>query len=92
MKKKKVFIGIAIGAIAGGAFSNVNFNNSHSNNLSDSSWANVEALATGESNCHNINGYRKWNTSSFLGLGTQQQFYDCCTVLQTGYSPKEDCH
>jgi hypothetical protein len=89
MKKKRVFIGIAIGAIAGGAFSNVNFNNSHSNNLSDVSLANVEALASegsGNKDC--------WDT---ITTAVAQQVFYCgtCDWIKNSkpsvYSKKKKC-
>lgn len=53
---------------------------------------NVEALSqdAGENNpCDNINGFRSWAQSGFLQR--KREFYDCCYVLQEGYSPDGNC-
>lgn len=59
--------------------------------------ANLEALAdsnevdgtTESTDCNNKNGYRQWSTSGFLEH--KKEFYDCCSQLQNGYSPKDNC-
>lgn len=59
------------------------------NELSDVALANVEALANNSENpCTYKNGFKKWNTSGLFG---EIQFYDCCKVLRTGYSPSGNC-
>lgn len=58
--------------------------------MSDLAMANVEALADPESSdCNNKNGYRQWSTSGFLEH--KKEFYDCCSKLQEGYNPKDNC-
>lgn len=57
--------------------------------MSDLAMSNVEALANGESDCHNTNGYKDWDTESWFG--NKKEFYDCCNVLRSGYSPSGNC-
>lgn len=65
----------------------------HQNNketrMSELALANVEALALGESDCHNTNGYKSWETESWFG--SKKEFYDCCNKLREGYSPSGNC-
>lgn len=61
------------------------------------SLANLEALAdsnevdggTESVDCNNKNGYRQWSTSGFLQR--KKEFYDCCSILQSGYGPTDNC-
>lgn len=57
--------------------------------ISDLALSNVEALANGEADCHNTNGYKDWETESWFG--NKKEFYDCCHVLRSGYSPSGSC-
>ena len=52
---------------------------------------NVEALTQNEEQtpCNNASGYRSWATRGFLQF--KREFYDCCYILQEGYSPEGIC-
>lgn len=54
---------------------------------------NIEALSQAsdvQDPCNNnSNGYRQWSTGGFLR--SEKQFYDCCSVLRTGYNPQHSC-
>jgi hypothetical protein len=52
---------------------------------------NIEALASGESDCDYINGYRTWKIEAPWPWSDRQAFYDCCKVLRSGYSPEDIC-
>ena len=85
---KKVMKAAFVAAIVMVSGINV-FNAQKSVQLSDIALANVEALADNEANCHNINGYKEWKTKSLFG--SKKEFYDCCYVLRSGYSPSGNC-
>jgi hypothetical protein len=80
---KKYFL-VGIAAIAAVAAINVNLG-TKSNDLSDISLANVEALADENSDdCNYTNGYRKFD-------GSDGGAYDCCKKWKNG-SASNDCH
>ena len=73
-----------------------NSNSNQDKELLGVNLANLEALANPEingdpesSDCNNKNGYRQWSTTGFLEH--KKEFYDCCSKLQSGYSPKDNC-
>jgi hypothetical protein len=81
--KKKIFGGIALLAIAAMAAWNVNLN-SQSNELSDISLANVEALANEGGTGPCPNGARQWDDPSF--------WYDDHTFITCGSCSQASGH
>ena len=52
---------------------------------------NVLALSDNNGGCVSTNnGYREWKTSSVFG--SKKEFYDCCSVLRSGYKPSGNCN
>lgn len=85
---KKLFGTMAVAAALFAGYSA--YETQNRNELSDVALANVEALANNsEKPCTNNNGYKQWKPN---GIFNKLEFYDCCEVLRTGYSPSGNCN
>lgn len=94
MRKKILKASLAIAVIVSAGHGAYKAYSSYENaNMSEKDFLlieNVLALSDDNSGCHNINGYREWKLSSLFG--SKKEFYDCCSVLRSGYSPAGNCN
>lgn len=59
--------------------------------LSELALANVEALATGEDDCHYTNGVTNIQKKPSMWHTTLHHYYDCCAVQTDGYDYESQC-